>query len=121
MIKPTIPPGTLLLWKGKYLRTVIAPSPGYVKLSIRRRSWTNRAVTTYMVNELKAMGCKFLRKKSTRPVLKSELASLLASKFNPRRELGRELKEAKAYSERSRKPLCNGWGRLQKLAEEVKP
>lgn len=114
-MKPTIPPGTLCLWKGKFLRTVIASSPGFVSFPIRRRSWTNRARTTYLIGELLSMGCVFLDKKTKQPILKSELAVLKASGFDPRQELKRELKEKKDYCKRRCLPVCAGYKRLASL------
>jgi hypothetical protein len=117
MSKPTIPPGTLVLWKNKYLRTVISSSPGYVKFAIRRRSWTNRARTTYIVAELLAMGCKFLNKKTKLPILKSEALILKSRGFDIRKELKRELAEAKSEAKRLNRPLCAGHGRLERLVK----
>lgn len=118
-MKPLIPPGTLVLWRKKYLRTVLSSSPGYVTLAIRNRSWTNRARTTYTVGELLCLGCVFLDKKAKGPLLKSELEVLKARKFDPRKELARELKEAKELAERTDRPVCCGFARLKKLTKNL--
>lgn len=117
MNKLLVEPGTLVLWRGKYLRTVISSSPGYVTLPIRHRSWTNRAKTVYMVGELIRLGCKFLDKKTRLPILKSELEVLKASQFNVKKELKRELKECKELAQRMGRPVCGGWERLNKLTK----
>jgi hypothetical protein len=114
-MKPTIPPGTICLWKGKLQRTVVASSPGFVVFPIRRRSWTNRAITTYSVGECLSMGCIFLDKKTKFPILKSELILLQKIGFDPKAELKRELKEKKEYCKRRGRPVCAGFKRLSSL------
>ncbi len=120
-------PGDLLVWRGSYLRTVIVgPKPyatsrgggslGSVTLAIRHRSWTNRVQTTYGYHDLKWIAFP-LGRKTRGPALKHEIGKLKELGFDVRSELRRELSEKKSRATRMGRPLCDGFGRLERLAK----
>ena len=104
--------GDVLLWKhgsSVIYRTVIdgpADSGGgsRVYFAIRRRSWTGRAKTCYGWNDIKHRIT--LVKKTTLVMLKEECEHLKDIGFNARKELVRELKEARATKLRMGRELC---------------
>jgi hypothetical protein len=116
----SLKPGDLLVWRGKYLRTVL--SVGYpgskchsVTLSIRHRSWTNRATTVYGYHDLKWLAFP-AGKKIRNLLLNSELLVLRTLKFNVRKELKREVSEAIDLKKRMRQALCDNTPKLARLA-----
>jgi hypothetical protein len=113
--------GDVLLFKSGLVRTLIegpADKPGedtqngYVKFPTRRRSWTNRAYTVYLWNDLKHKVVKKLTK-TNRLMLKAEWRHLENIGFNPKKEIMREVKEETERLKRLGRPVCP---RLIKLA-----
>jgi hypothetical protein len=84
-------PGDLLCWRGLYLRTVISNShppdgrTGSVTLTIRRRSWTNRASTAYGYHDIKHNAFP-IGKRTKKLCLPSEAHRLAYIGFDLRKE-----------------------------------
>lgn len=118
----TLRSGDLVVWRGKYLRTVAkgpadATEPLHhpaVEFPIRRRSWTQRIATTYNYSDVKDK-IALAGKRTRGLMLPSEWRTLETVGFNVREELTRELDEKTEAAERTHGPLCKAYGRLVKL------
>lgn len=117
--------GDLVVWRGKYFRTVTkGPADGpqhhpTVEFPIRRRSWRKRIDTTYCYNDLKCVIAPANRR--TRGLmLPSEWKTLEVAGFDVRKELKRELDDKTACAQRMGKPLCKAYPRLEKLITSAK-
>ena len=114
--------GDLVVWKDKYLRTVIKGGGDRkyeqhhigVEFAIRTRSWTNRICTTYIYNDLKRI-IRLVGKRGKGLMLPSEWLVLEGLGFNVRKELQAELERGVGEAERMGKPLCKSYPRLHKL------
>lgn len=109
-------PGDILLMRSKrgpYKRTIVdssdyeamKPSHAHVTFPIKRRSWTNRARTSYSFVDLKH---KIIRKvgHTTKLCTGMEVQELKDIGFNPRREMLREVREEAARKLRMGRSLC---------------
>jgi hypothetical protein len=115
--------GDLLVWRGAYLRTVIEPPEGRsgnplgnITLSIRRRSWTNRATTIYGYHDLKWVAFP-AGKKIRSLMLGSELEVLKSLNFDVRKEIKREFTEEIDRKKRMGKEICKNAMRIARLAK----
>jgi hypothetical protein len=111
--------GDLVVWRGKYLRTV-AKGPAdcgglnIIQFAIRHRSWTSRIITTYLYTDVSRL-IRASGKRGHGLMLPSEYATLEAAGFNVRRELRRELDQRTGEAKRMGRPLCRAYPRLAKL------
>jgi len=113
--------GDLIVWKGYRLRTIQeGPGDGPHKRGIvftkLRPSWTGHGSTVYFFNDL-SHAIKPANKRIRGLLLKSELLALQDMGFDPRKELQKELKEARRLAKVFKRPLCRGYARLKKLAK----
>ena len=117
--------GDLVVWRGKYLRTVSkgpADTPdahhASIEFPIRRRTWRERIDTTYVYNDIKDK-IRVAHKRGRGLMLPSEWKTLEVVGFNVRKELNRELDDASALAERMGRPLCGAYGRLSALIRKT--
>ena len=119
--------GDLVVWRGKYLRTVAkgpadATEPIHhaaVEFPIRRRSWTKRIDTTYNYSDVKDK-IALAGKRTRGLMLPSEWRTLQAAGFDVRKELARELEDKTATANRMGRPLCKAYGRLVNLIRKAR-
>lgn len=104
----SLKPGDLILWRKRYLRTVIQgprwPS-GAITIPIHNRSWTRRAYTVRFFNDVKDFA-EVTGKRTAWAALKSELLRLKEIGFNPRKEYFREIREKRGIKLRMGRELC---------------
>lgn len=114
--------GDLVVWKGKYLRTVAkggGDTPYQrlhigVEFAIRRRSWTNRIITVYNYTDMKHV-IRVVGKKNGKLMMPSEWLALEALGFDVRAALKAELEKSVGEAQRMGRPLCASYPRLHKL------
>lgn len=117
--------GDLIVWRGKYLRTV-AKGPANnpkdrhlrVEFPIRQRSWTNRVKTVYLYNDVKDK-IRVAHRRGQGLMLPSEWKTLESSGFDVRKELTRELDAATDLAERMGRSPCAAYGRLSMLIRKT--
>ena len=109
--------GDVVLWKskrGNYLRTIVQapqwgpnalPSHSFITMTIRRRSWTNRATTVRNWEDVKRRIIKVV-KRTKKVCLPIEVQVLRDIGFNPKREFVREVREEIALKKRMGRRLC---------------
>jgi hypothetical protein len=86
----------------------------YVTFSILRRSWTRRVKTVYTWNDIKQK-LKPAGKRTGLLMLKSEFLALQAAGFDVRKGIKREVDDARGYAERSGRPLCRAFARIERM------
>src|SRR3569832_243658 len=120
----TLRAGDLIVWRGKYLRTVTkgpadsgdtrkVPS---IEFPIRRRSWRARIDTMYNYNDVKDK-IALVGKRIGSLMLPSEWKALEGAGFNVRCELRRELTDKTETAERMGRPLCSAYPLLVRLID----
>ena len=93
----------------------------YVRFSIRRRSWTNRAHTMYSWNDIKRNSYIPREKMSLRNLCEGEKDHLSSIGFDWKRELGREIEREKHFNKvTGRKPNRALKLAIKQHSEEIK-
>ena len=121
--------GDLVVWRGKYLRTVLTgpadkaeqwTHDGRMTLEfpIRQRSWTGRPYTTYCYSDL-CRRIKVADKRIRTLLLPSEVEALKAGGFELRPALLAELEYREREAERLGRPLCGAFERIKRLGRKA--